>query len=39
MEMSFLEEDTLLFGDHAAIKDALDARAMVTPQRLIPTTR
>jgi len=26
MEMSFLEEDTLLFGDHAAIKDALDAR-------------
>ena len=26
MEMSFLEEDTLLFGDHTAIKDALDAR-------------
>jgi len=26
MEMSFIEEDTLLFGDHAAIKDALDAR-------------
>ena len=26
MEMSFLEEDTLLFGDHAAIKDAFDAR-------------
>jgi len=26
MEMSFLEEDTLLFGDHAAMKDALDAR-------------
>ena len=26
MEMSFLEEDTLLFGDHAAIKYALDAR-------------
>ncbi len=26
MEMSFLEDDTLLFGDHAAVKDALDAR-------------
>jgi len=26
MEMSFLEEDTLLFGDHAAIKDDLYAR-------------
>jgi hypothetical protein len=26
MQMSFLEEDTLLFGDLSAIKDALDAR-------------
>jgi hypothetical protein len=26
MQMSFLEEDTLLFGDTSAIKDALDAR-------------
>jgi len=26
MQMSFLEEDTLLFGDSAALKDALDAR-------------
>ncbi len=26
MQMSFLEEDTLLFGDLSALKDALDAR-------------